>query len=148
MNRREHTAGQEIGGWLWLAVLWLFISVISHFINTVDIQGMLRGNYGDLHHPHIKMLLFKLGTSVGLTGYSGYVAFLFYQRKRVLPFAVIMLMIAELLLSGVDLLLTDYLLFFPLSIESALSAIRALVVAALGIPYFRFSQRVKRTFVY
>lgn len=148
MNNREHTHNQEIGGWLWLAVLWLIIEVMSHFISTVDLQGMLRGHYGDLHDPQVRMLLFSLGASVGLMGYSLYVAFLFYQRKRVLPFAVITLIIAELVLSGVDLLLIDYLLFIPLGIESALSVFRALIVAAIGIPYFRFSQRVKRTFVH
>lgn len=147
MDNREQTY-QEIGGWLWLAVVWLALGVMSYFISAVDLQGMLRGSYGDLDDPQVRMLLFKLGTSVGLLGYSLYVAFLLWQRKRPLRFAVITLMIAELLLSGVDLLLTDYLLFFPLAIESALSVFRALIVAAIGIPYFCFSQRVKRTFVH
>lgn len=147
MNRREHTPNQEIGGWLWLAVLWLFVGVMSYLISAIDLQGMLRGSYGNLADPQVRMLLFNLGASVGLLGYGVYVAFLFYQRKRILPFAVITLMIAELILSGIDLLLLDYLLFFPLGIESALSVFRALIVAAIGIPYFCFSRRVKRTFV-
>ena len=146
MDNREQTY-QEIGGWLWLAALWLFFGVISHLISVVDVQGMLRGSYGNLADPQVRMLLFKLGTSVGLLGYSLYVAFLFYQRKRILPFAAITLMIAGLILSGIDLLLLDYLLFFPLGIESAVSVFRALIVAAIGIPYFYFSRRVKRTFV-
>ena len=147
MNRREQTPGQEIGGWLWLAVLWLSIGVMSYFISAVDLQGMLRGSDGALDDPQVRMLLFKLGSSVGLLGYGTWVAFLFYQRKRALPFAIITLLIAELLLSGIDMLLLDYLLFFPLGIESALSVFRSLVIAAIGIPYFCFSRRVKRTFV-
>lgn len=147
MNNRENTHNQEIGGWLWLVVLWLLIGVMSHLISAVDVQGMLRGNDASLHDPQTRMLLFNLGASVGLMGYSLYVAFLFYQRKRILPLAVITLMIAELVLSGVDLLLIDYLLFIPLGIDSALSVFRSLIVAAFGIPYFHFSQRVKRTFV-
>ncbi|ROP60058.1 uncharacterized protein DUF2569 [Enterobacter sp. BIGb0383] len=147
MDNREHTPGQEIGGWLWLAVLWLFIGVMSYLISAIDLQGMLRGSYGNLADPQVRMLLFYLGSRVGLLGYSVWVAFLFYQRKRVLPFAVITLIIAELILSGIDLLLLDSLLFFPLDIESALSVFRALIVAAIAIPYFCFSQRVKRTFV-
>lgn len=147
MDNKEHPHNQEIGGWLWLAVLWLFIGVMSHLIGTVDLQGMLRGNYSSLHDPQIRMLLFMLGANAGLTGYGLYVAFLFYHRKRTLPWAIITLTIAELLLSGVDLLLVDYFLFVPLGIESALSVFRMLVVAAIGIPYFLVSVRVKRTFV-
>ena len=146
MDNSEQTY-QEIGGWLWLAVLWLFLGVISYLISVVDLQGMLRGSYGNLADPQVRMLLFKLGTSVGVLGYSLYVAFLFYQRNRILPFAAITLLIAGLILSGIDLLLLDYLLFFPLGIESAVSVFRALIVAAIGIPYFYFSRRVKRTFV-
>lgn len=148
MDNGEHSPDHEIGGWLWLAVLWLFVGVMSHFISAVDLQGMLRGSDGALHDPQVRMLLFSLSTRVGLLGYSLYVAFLFYQCKRALPIAIIMLMIAELMLSGVGLLLTDYLLFFLQSIESALSVFRALIVAAIGIPYFLFSRRVKRTFVH
>lgn len=146
MDSREQTH-QEIGGWLWLAVLWLSIGVMSYLISAIDMQGMLRGSNSNLADPQVRMLLFNLGSSVGLLGYSLYVAFLFYQRKRALPVAIITLMIAELLLSGIYLLLLDYLLFFPLGIESALSVFRSLIVAGIGIPYFRFSQRVKRTFV-
>lgn len=148
MNNGQDTQDREIGGWLWLAVLWLFIGVMSSLISAVDLQGMLRGSYGDLHDPQVKMLLGKLGASVGLLGYSLYVAFLFYRRKQALPFAAITLIVVELLLSVVDLLLLDYFLFLPLSIDSAFSVFRGLIVAAIGIPYFRFSQRVKRTFVY
>jgi Protein of unknown function (DUF2569). len=147
VDNKEQTHHQAIGGWLWLAVLWLVVEVMSHLIGAVDMQGMLRGSYGNLADPQVRMLLFQLGASVGLLGYSLYVSVLFYQYKRSLPFAIITLMIAGLLLSGVDLLLVDALLFIPLGMESALSVFHSLIVAALGIPYFHFSKRVKRTFV-
>lgn len=147
MDNKLPTESQEIGGWLWLAVLWLFIGVMSHFINTVDVQGMLRGSDVNLADPQVRMLLFSLGASVGLMGYSLYVAYLFYHRKSALPCAVITLIIVGLALSVADLLLADYLLSLSLSIDSALSVFHSLIVATIGIPYFLFSQQVKRTFV-
>lgn len=145
MESREESP--EIGGWLWLAALGLLSGLISNVVNAADVLGLLRPGYLSLASPEVKLLLFQLGCCVGLSGYGFYVAWLFYHRKRALPYAYITLLIADLAFFTFDLVLARHLLYFPYDVEGVLPIIRGLIVAAIWIPYFRFSKRVKRTFV-
>ena len=77
-----------------------------------------------------------------------YVGSLFLRKKRQLPVTYIIFLLYGVVFVGVDLWLANALMNLPFGYDDARSLIRAIVACCIWIPYFRMSERVKRTFVH
>ena len=73
---------------------------------------------------------------------------LFLRKKRQLPVTYIIFLLYGVVFVGVDLWLANALMNLPIDYDDTRSLIRAIVACCIWIPYFRVSERVKRTFVH
>ena len=133
-----------IGGWLILPAIgfalgpihwvWRLIELFARFSEVAD------AGYRELY-------TFGLLVSVGLLVFLIYAATRFFGNKSDAPSTIIRFMAASLIASGV--LLAVELAVGPkaFAIGSWRQFVRAAIRAAIWIPYFRVSKRVKATFV-
>lgn len=75
--------------------------------------------------------------------FQGYVAVVFFQCKRAAPTLVIALLLAGVVVNIIDSLMVQWLVHER---PDATGIVRGAVVAAIWIPYFVLSRRVKATF--
>ncbi len=149
--------GREIGGWLSLLALGLFIRPLLHLMQ------ILNGNYFDWHrwetittqtsgeyNPTLaSVLVAELFYNITMMGFCVVLIFLFVRRRSSLPNLVTVLYG----ISIVFVALETYLLWDMklLANEEAASQARDLlwlvVSAVIWVPYLHLSQRAKETFV-
>ncbi|MGH7205146.1 MAG: DUF2569 domain-containing protein [Nitrospiraceae bacterium] len=149
----------KLRGWLLLAGLGIALLPLrlAEFIVadllpafSKDVWSLLTRPGTEAYHPlNAPILLFELvGNLVLLVG-SIVLAVLFFQKRRLVPIlAVSFLVFAFLFYVG------DYFVARQLpavtsqeDMESKLDLAGALLVCAVGVPYFLVSRRVKETFV-
>jgi Protein of unknown function (DUF2569) len=149
-----------IGGWLILPAIGLVISPIWQGIGIIrDIVPALNpdvlktlsdptsANYSALWVP---TMIFESITSVLMFVFTLWLAYLFFFRKSALvPRLFIIWLASHLIIQIIDWLLTNRL---PLAVEQSPNGIvsslgRSITNAAIWIPYFIWSIRVKNTFV-
>jgi hypothetical protein len=134
---------EKIGGWLFFPAVGLILGGIVSVIGLVyglSIVSKVLSKFQGVYTLHI---LF----SIGILALLIYAAILFFGKKRNAPSIMIALMIANIAVSGLMLVIDYGADAEPLAIESGKDLLKAIVGAAIWIPYFRVSERVKRTFI-
>ncbi|MDQ1087968.1 hypothetical protein QE390_002514 [Siphonobacter sp. SORGH_AS 1065] len=143
---------EKIGGWLVLPMLSLIISPLLLIITicgivTPEIWAAMDvlPNSGILK---LTILLEQIA-NVFLLEWTILCLIQFFQRRNTLPHYIIILYGSNLLLCCFDVMITEFLM--PATTngkESYNDLLRAILIAAVWIPYFLRSTRVKRTFVF
>lgn len=141
-----------IGGWLILPAIGLVISPFMslHGIFIVDLPVLFGDRYSAFlnGHPAFSgLLVFEImGNAIFLAGAVG-LNFLLYKKKRIFPICMIAYFAINFFLLLADHLATRALLPSTDSNSGTMAVVRAFVGAAVWIPYFLVSRRVKATFM-
>nr|WP_154324941.1 DUF2569 domain-containing protein [Pantoea sp. 201603H] len=137
----------RIGGWLLLPLAWLIMTLLtSALVLAVYLSALVSPELRQalLHNAHSFTLQWSLslGTSLLVWLYSIWVTWIFCKRSRRLPRHYIIWLLMTVLLA---------LKTFAFSPVSDSAAIRTLLISLLAasilVPYFKRSQRVKKTFI-
>ena len=140
-------SAERIGGWLLGPLAWLLVQLLSITITLVKFGYVLL-------NPHTLALVKEMGGSntlflglsflsfIAMWYYTLWLVIAFFKRRHsVIKHSIIWLLVSLLLALKV----------FAFSEISDMLAVRqllfALLAAALFVPYFKRSQRVKATFV-
>lgn len=133
-----------IGGWLILPAIGLvlgpIISVIALIASLGIYSDVVRAGYGGIY-------IFELLVTIGLLGFMLYAATLFFKKKNKAPSIIITLLILSLVSSCALLAIELGVGAESFAIENGKQLVREIIGAAIWIPYFRSSVRVKATFV-
>lgn len=133
-----------IGGWLILTaigfVLGTIIGVVGLIIALSLFSDVADAGYGGLY-------ALELLVDLGLLAFMIYVATRFFGKKSNAPSTIIALLIASVVTSGLLLLIELGAGAEVFAIESGKHLVQSIISAAIWIPYFRKSKRVKATFV-
>lgn len=147
---------REIGGWLILVAIGLTFSPLTIFYEIYTTPSFINNNvwksllnYEDL----LTAILFAVEIIYNLLYlvFSLLIVFLFYKRRTILPRFAIILYSSTLLFLIIDTIAAIQI--NPLAFTSTEKQIfnkeivSAFISAAIWIPYFIFSKRVKQTFV-
>ena len=148
-----------IGGWLILPLLGLIFTPIRVGIQTHrDFSPMLEPGIwralttpgGEAYHwLWAPTIIFEVVTNVSLIGFTLVLLVLFLRTSRRVPKLMIVLMLAGIAIQGVDLVLVGFIpaLASDPDAHSMRDLARAVPAAAIWIPYFLMSKRVRNTFV-
>jgi len=133
-----------IGGWLVLPAIGFVlgpiigvVGLIAAFALFADVE---RAGYGGVY-------ALKLVVQVGLLGFLIYAATLFFGKKANAPTVIITFFLVSLGASIVLLVIELGTGAEEFAIESGKQLVSGVIGAAVWIPYFRVSKRVKATFV-
>lgn len=135
------------GGWLLLPLAWLIVTLFtSALVVMMYIGALFNPAWRELLFSHAHTFLLQWGlslaTSLAVWGYSAWVTWLFCLRSRRLPRHYIIWLLLTVLLA------LKTFAFSPVTDGAAVRTLMiALLAAAVLVPYFRRSRRVKETFV-
>ena len=142
-NAARHGAPPAFGGWLYLPAVGLGLGILLSVFNLFVALSYA----GDIPSRYSEIFTVTLLAEFGFLAFIVYVATRFYGRRRNAP----AMMIAALA-GGVALYLA--LLIFalaadaePFAVASGQLLVRNIIGAAIWIPYFTMSKRVRDTFV-
>jgi heme A synthase len=138
---------QKIGGWLYLPALGLLVTLVLSMLAINNTTRALLQFGSNFSTKGLWVVNFELLGFIAQFLLTVYVGSLFLRKKRQLPKAYIAFLLYGLVFVGVDLSLAHALMGIPLSYDSMHSVIRTIFACCIWIPYFRVSERVKRTFV-
>ncbi|WP_213989614.1 DUF2569 domain-containing protein [Sodalis sp. dw_96] len=132
----------RIGGWLWVAMSYLIVVLISASLIIVIFLLALMNHWGVLSQTLFgAQWAASLLTAAIMWGFTFWTLRLMLKRSRRFPKVFILW-----LLAGIVLALKAFA-FSPITDELALHQLYwPLLAAALGVPYIKRSLRVKRTF--
>lgn len=126
---------ERIGGWLCLPAIGLVLSVLFMFI-TLGIHVTQFFLHGDIH-----LLLFFFLFDFGMLSLTLYASYLFFRKRRNAPGVMIVLY-------ALAPIVAVFLFLVSQNPQLLLNGLCSLVGAAIWIPYFLVSKRVKRTFIF
>ena len=133
-----------IRGWLILPAIGFILGLIMGVVGLIAALGLYgdvaRAGYGSIYTLEILVI-------VGLLGFTVYAARLFFLKKSNAPQTIITLFIVSIAASGVLLIIELGAGAEPFAVETGKQLVRDIIGAAIWIPYFRISKRVKATFV-
>ncbi|QHM70923.1 DUF2569 domain-containing protein [Mixta intestinalis] len=140
------SSAPRLGGWLLLPLAWLILTLLTSVLAvTMYIGALLNPTWRDLLSQSQPLLMqwgLSLATSLLVTLYSAWIAWIFCQRSRRLPRHYIIWLLLTLALA------LKTFAFSPVADGAAVrSLLISLLAAAALAPYFRRSQRVKATFI-
>lgn len=133
-----------ISGWLLLPAIGFVLGPVIGTISLIAALGLYSevasAGYGGIY-------ALELIVMVGLLGLTVYAAWLFFTKKREAPRVIIILLFVSIAASGFLLLVELRSGAEVFAVESIKQLIRSSIAAAIWVPYFRSSKRVKATFV-
>jgi len=132
----------KLGGWLALPALGLFLTVVAAILALYE-TASASGNRFDLSEPGDR---FDIGVAAVWLAFVLFVAWSFFRRKRRAPTLVILWLGINVIIAMV----TAHVNPGPakgVDINEFSGLLKALLVAAIWIPYFLKSRRVRLTFV-
>ncbi|MRS16037.1 DUF2569 family protein [Enterobacteriaceae bacterium RIT691] len=134
---------ERIGGWLWAPLAWLLVALFSVTLAILNFAGvLLMANLHVLSTTNLAMLGLSVLFAVGMWCYSLWLTAAFFKRRALVPKHYIIWLLISVLLA------VKSFAFSPVSDVIALRQLLfPLLAAALLVPYFKRSTRVKRTFV-
>lgn len=133
-----------IGGWLILPAIGLvlgpIIGVIGLFVSLGMYEDVARAGYGGVYALELIVLF-------ALLAFTIYAAIKFFGKKKDSPKIIIILYSASLVASLFLLCVELSAGAEEFAVETGKQLVRDIVAAAIWIPYFNVSKRVKATFV-
>ena len=144
--------GKRIDGWLLLPALGVLLAPAQMFYSFVTDFQLVNGQPWLINYTNGFTGLAAIGFleqvyNAGMTVFFILVAVLFFQRRSSVPGLMQFYYGVPLLWLIVDLILIKLLAPEITTGDQTGPIIRSLIAASIWIPYFRISQRVKRTFV-
>lgn len=148
-----------IGGWLILPALALIITPIRMGFEFVrdflpvldsDAWALLATPGSALYHPlWAPLVVFELIANVVMFSFTLWLLVLFFRESKRVPVLYILWLLLLAAVQVIDQLLVQQMPFLAsqLNEDALVDIARALVGAAIWIPYFLKSVRVKNTFV-
>ena len=133
-----------IGGWLVLPAIGLILAPIIEVVSLIIAIGLFE-DVSDAGYGGI--FLFNIIVEFGLLILIVYAAICFFGKKAITPTVMITLYVVQVIASGVCLVLALMAEAESFAIEDGKALFRGLIGAAIWIPYFSVSKRVKATFV-
>lgn len=139
-------SAERIGGWLLAPLAWLLVALLSASLSLLFFANALMSpqTYTLLRAMsagHMALWVATLLFALAMWYYTLWLTIAFFKRRSVVPKHYIIWLL-------ITLLLAIKAVFSPVSDVFALRQLLfPLLAAALLAPYFRRSQRVKRTFV-
>jgi len=138
----EKLAG--IGGWLILPAIGFVLGPVVGVVALVISLGL----YPDVASAGFgEVFALELAVLAGLLGFTIYAAVLFFGKKRNAPRTIIALFVVSIVSSGILLAVEVAAGAEDFALESGKQLVRDIIGAAIWIPYFNVSKRVKATFV-
>ncbi|WP_295791605.1 DUF3857 domain-containing protein [Mucilaginibacter sp.] len=142
----------QLGGWLILLLVGLFLTPIVIVINlndtkyfTMDVWNSIsKYSYANGLKAHI---IFKVAGSVILMAYSLFCLVLFLNRRDILPKYMIGYLVYGIVFRVADLIFVHSVSRLAISNQFSEAVISSVVAGAIWIPYFLKSTRVKETFI-
>ncbi len=133
-----------IGGWLVLPAIGFVLTPIVGVVSLIAALGrfadVAAAGYGGLY-------VLELVVNLGLGAFLIYAATRFFGKRSNAPSTIIALLIANLVASALLLVIGLLAATEDFALESGKHLVGRIIGAALWIPYFRVSKRVKATFV-
>lgn len=145
-------------GWLLLPIFHLITTVLlsAHNLSFViwDWEGIVALATGQID-PNYQWLLWPMLLSVvmgvGIVAFAIYLLVILFQKKGALPRLMVWFYSAMLIAMGMEFGMSFQYVEFTEAPEDVTQAgndfVRAVIAAAIWIPYFLRSKRVKATFV-
>lgn len=141
------SSAPRLGGWLLLPLAWLILTLLtSALVMVMYMSALFDPAWRDLlfsrDHAFLTQWGLSLATSLLVWCYSAWVTWIFCMRSRRLPRHYIIWLLLTVILA------LKTFAFLPVADGAAVrSLLMALLAAAILVPYFRRSQRVKNTFI-
>lgn len=153
----EHAENKPVGGWLILPAIGVtitpFILLVKLLLNPdyYNHNNWLALYTSEWENSILLLALFgaEIVYNILFLVFTGLVLILFYNRRTSLPRLISIYYILGFLSPLVDVLLANEILPEALSLddrETYRDIIRGFIVAAVWVPYFNISKRVKHTF--
>lgn len=136
----------RIAGWLLLPLVWLIMTmltsalVVAMYLSPL-VNPVLRDTLFSYRGPLLTQWAVSLLTAALVWSYSIWVCWIFCKRSRRLPHHYILWLLMTVLLA------LKTFAFTPIADSKAIQTLLfSLLAAAIFVPYFKRSERVKRTF--
>ncbi|WP_338507471.1 DUF2569 domain-containing protein [Erwinia aphidicola] len=137
----------RLAGWLLVPLAWLIMTLLTNaLVMAMYLSALLDPAMRNALFSHESNALWQWGasllTSTVVWCYSAWVTWIFCQRSRRLPRHYILWLLLTVLLA------VKTFAFSPVADGAAIRTLLiALLAAAVLVPYFKRSQRVKNTFI-
>jgi Protein of unknown function (DUF2569) len=146
-----------IGGWLVLPLIALVITPFRVAVTSVrdfsevlkpEVWAALTTPGGPSYHPlWMPIIVFELLMNLALIGGTIWLLVLFLKKSRRVPTLMVIWIAASIGIQVIDLLLMQLIPALAAQAEPPADLVRGVISAAIWIPYFLSSKRVKNTFV-
>lgn len=147
---------EGLGGWLLLPIFYLICTIVlisyNYSVFLSDQEYIIALVTGQVD-PHWLLWATLLSTvmAVELVAFAIYLLAILFQKKRQLPRLMVCFYSALLIVMGIEFYISlQYAVFMQTPeelVESTQDLLHAILMAAIWIPYFLCSKRVKATFV-
>ncbi|MEF3090854.1 DUF2569 domain-containing protein [Raoultella sp. WB_B2P2-3] len=140
-------SAERIGGWLLGPLAWLLVALLSASLSLLIFANALMAPQtfsllGAMSAGNLILWIASLLFAVAMWYYTLWLTLAFFKRRKIVPKHYIIWLLISLLLA------IKAFAFSPISDILALRQLLfPLLAAALLVPYFKRSERVKRTFV-
>ncbi|MGE0970345.1 DUF2569 domain-containing protein [Klebsiella sp. WOUb02] len=140
-------SAERIGGWLLGPLAWLLVALLSASLSLLIFANALMAPQtfsllGAMSAGNIILWAASLLFAVAMWYYTLWLTLAFFKRRKIVPKHYIIWLLISLLLA------IKAFAFSPISDVLALRQLLfPLLATALLVPYFKRSERVKRTFV-
>ena len=138
---------ERIGGWLLAPLAWLLVALLSASLSLLFFADALTSSQTytllrNMSTEHLALWIASLAFAIAMWYYTLWLTIAFFKRRKSVPKHYIIWLLITLLLA------VKAFAFSPISDALALRQLLfPLLAAALLAPYFKRSERVKRTFV-
>ncbi len=134
---------EKIGGWLYLPASGLVLGGMFSVVGILFSFGIA----SDLPSRYQGVFALNLLVNIGITAFVIFAAVRFFARSRKAPTTMIALIITNIVASAVLVIINLAADAEPFAVVYGKALVKGVIGAAIWIPYFRVSKRVKRTFV-
>lgn len=139
---------EPLGGWLFLILVGLVISIFSVVVSFFTTGYFDLKMWDAQHTTALKaMLTFEALGRVVMLCYATFCLILLINKRDILPKYITGLYVYNLLYTVADYGIASVVNPDNVSYEAGTAILRAIIVAAVWIPYFHRSERVHNTFI-
>ncbi|MCX6270670.1 MAG: DUF2569 domain-containing protein [Bacteroidetes bacterium] len=144
---------EGIGGWLILFAIGLIITPfrLAYGIITTLIPAVISLGTSDIHIPWLNTLVYgEIVINAGFALFSGLLLYYLFTKNSRFPQLVIIFLLSNVCFILLDLILAGQITGVQdtgMDSSSIRELLRSFIGAAIWVPYFIYSKRVKNTFV-